>query len=231
MTRSALIVAHGQPSDPEPAEADLARLAGAVAAHLPGWQVGAATLAAPGALKAALAALGTPVIFPHFMADGWFIRSLLPRRLAEAGHGGLEILTPFGLLPETRDLTARIARDAAAREGWTEAETTLILAAHGSGRSPFPAEAARMIAASVAAATGFAAVRTGFIEEPPELSDVARGCGRKTLCLPLFAARWGHVVDDIPAALAEAGFAGRLLEPVGTHADAPAIIARAVGAR
>ncbi|TDK51565.1 cobalamin biosynthesis protein CbiX, partial [Antarcticimicrobium luteum] len=53
----ALIVAHGQPSDPAPAEAALATLAARVQAHMPGRALGAATLAAPGALAAALARL------------------------------------------------------------------------------------------------------------------------------------------------------------------------------
>ena len=39
MTR-ALIVAHGQPSDPGPAAAELEALAARIAGHLPGWQVG-----------------------------------------------------------------------------------------------------------------------------------------------------------------------------------------------
>ena len=228
MTRSALIVAHGQPSDPDPAEADMAALARAVAEHLPGWQIRAATLAAPGALKSALDSLDNPVIFPFFMADGWFIRTLLPKRLSEAGHSGLRVLTPFGLLAETKALVLDAARAALAESGWSEAETTLILAAHGSGRSPYPAEAARAIEQAIAAEAVFAAIRTGFIEEKPALADAARGAGESALCLPLFVARWGHVITDIPDALDAAGFSGRLLDPIGTHPNVPALIAGAI---
>jgi sirohydrochlorin ferrochelatase len=228
MTRSALIVAHGQPSDPDPAEADMTAMARAVSGHMPGWQVRAATLAAPGALKARLEGLDNPVIFPFFMADGWFIRTLLPKRLSEAGHEGLRVLTPFGLLPETCALAIRATRDAAHEHGWAEADTTLILAAHGSGRSPYPAEAARAIEHTIAAETAFAAIRTGFIEEEPGLADTARDAGAKALCLPLFVARWGHVIGDIPEALDKAGFTGSLLAPIGTHADVPALIAAVI---
>ena len=59
MERSAIIVSHGQPSDPDPAEAELARFAGRVAEALPGWHVGSATLAKPGALDTALSAAGS----------------------------------------------------------------------------------------------------------------------------------------------------------------------------
>ncbi|MCW3781260.1 sirohydrochlorin chelatase [Defluviimonas salinarum] len=230
MSRSALIVAHGQPSDPNPAEADLAAVAKAVARELPGWRIGSATLAAPDALKNALQELDKPVIFPFFMADGWFIRSLLPRRLAEAGAEGLQILPPFGLRRETTDLAIRIVRDTCAVAGWPETDTTLILAAHGSGRSRAPAEAARAIEAAIAGALTLAGIRTGFIEEPPGLAEAALGAGPRSLCLPLFVARWGHVVTDIPAELAEAGYTGRLLDPIGTHPDVPALIAGALRA-
>ena len=43
--KRALIVAHGQPSDPAPAEMELAAIAAAVAAHLPNWNITSATLA------------------------------------------------------------------------------------------------------------------------------------------------------------------------------------------
>ncbi len=101
---TALIVAHGQPSDPDGPEAEIAALAARVARFLPGWQVGSATLAGIGTLDAAVRRLGAPLVFPFFMADGWFIRVNLPRRLAAAGAEGLTVLTPFGILPETLDL-------------------------------------------------------------------------------------------------------------------------------
>ncbi|MDT8345494.1 MAG: cobalamin biosynthesis protein CbiX, partial [Thermohalobaculum sp.] len=73
-------------------------LAAHVAGHLPGWRVRGATLAAPGALAAALAGLGgAPVlVYPHFMSDGWFVSDELPRRLAGAGGAGAEVLAPLG---------------------------------------------------------------------------------------------------------------------------------------
>ncbi len=50
----------------------------------------------------------------------------------------------------------------------------------------------------------------------------------EALCLPFFAARGGHVVEDLPAALAEAAFRGTVLEPVGLDPRVPALIARAI---
>ncbi|MGB7321472.1 MAG: CbiX/SirB N-terminal domain-containing protein [Albidovulum sp.] len=229
MTRSALIIAHGQPSDPEPAEVDMATFTAKVAEYLPDWQIGSVTLAMPGGLKKALQTYDKPLIFPLFMADGWFIRTLLPKRLAEANGDGLTILTPFGLLPDTLDLAARFAQASTKDAGWAERDTTLILAAHGSGRSPYPSEAAKMTAAAIASQTKFADIRVGFIEEAPYLRDTLRDAGPRAVCLPLFVARWGHVITDIPDALDANRFTGLRLAPLGTHKDVPSMIARAIG--
>lgn len=224
MSPSALIVAHGQPSDPAAAAADLAQLAGRVAAHLPGWRVASATLAEDGALAAALAGLARPLVFPFFMADGWFTATALPDRLAGAGADGLTILPAFGVMAEVSELAVRILREAAEGHGWPTGETEVVLAAHGSGRSRAPATAAERIAGAVRAA-GFAGVRLGFIEEEPSITDAAAGTGRRALCLPLFVARWGHVETDVPAALARAAFAGACLPPIGAHPEVSGLIA------
>lgn len=227
MTRDLLIVAHGQPSDPSPPEAAMRALAARVADHLPGWQVRAATLAEPDALRAALPGLDEPLVFPLFMADGWFIRSLLPQRLAEAGAPRARLLTPFGLLPEAGILAVAVLGEALATRGWMAPETVLVLAAHGSGRSRYPADAARTLQSAIDTQLKFAESRIGFIEEAPELVEVAEGAGPRALCLPLFVARWGHVEDDIPAALHAAGFQGVTLPPLGSDPRVPAIIAAA----
>ena len=213
-----LIVAHGQPSDPGPAEQALARLAEAVGPVLPGWAVGSATLAAPGALAAAVARLGPGLsVFPMFMAGGWFTRVHLPGQLAAAGAQGWQMLEPFGCLEAVQGL----AVDLVAESGASEA----IIAAHGSFKSPVPAAIAGRVAGMVVA-QGRRAV-CGFIDQEPRLADL-QGFGADAVCLPFFAAEGGHVVQDIPAALNEAGFQGRLLPALGLDARVPGIIAEAV---
>lgn len=220
MTQHALIVAHGQPSDPRPAGAALEALAAKVEALLPGWSVGAATLAEEGALARAVAGRPGGVVFPMFMAGGWFTRVQIPQRLAEAGAVGRPdswtVLEPFGCDPAVHDLCVTLVREAGARD--------VILAAHGSFKSPAPSDIAVHVAGRIAAETG-AEVRAGFIDQEPQLSFLT---GRAGICLPFFAAEGGHVSDDIPAALAEAGFRGRILPPVGLDARVPGIIAAAI---
>jgi sirohydrochlorin ferrochelatase len=216
MTR-AVIVAHGQPSDPLPAARALEALAREVASHLPGWHIGAATLAEEGRLAAEAQGEGG-VVFPLFMAGGWFTRVQIPARLRAADATGWHVLEPFGCLPAVHDLTVRIAREAGASQ--------VLLAAHGSFKSPVPSAIAGHVAARIAAEAGVAAA-AAFIDQTPTLAETS-GYGEGAVCLPFFAMAGGHVADDIPAALAGSGFKGRLLPPVGLDPRMPALIAAAL---
>ena len=209
----AAIVAHGQPGDPGPLQAQIAALAGEVQALLPGWRVHGATLADP----ASLAPLrGVRLVYPLFMAEGWFTRSELPRRLREAGAEGFAVLRPLGLDPALVPVGQRLAQDAAG----DPAATALVVAGHGSGKSRGSAEATRAFAAAL---TGFRSVEVAFLEEPPFLGDV-RPQGR-ALCLPFFATAASHTTQDIPAA-----WPGPIAPAVGLAPEVPALIAAALRA-
>lgn len=226
MTRSALIVSHGQPSDPDPAEAELGRFAARVAGALPGWHVGSATLAKPGALDEALAAAGpAPRIYPLFMTEGWFTGAALRKRL---GPVSAEVLRPLGVSPALPALTAEWLVEEIALAGWRVPEVRIFVAGHGSGRSPNSARDTRAFAEALGARLPVAGISVGFVEEAPFLADAARELGDKSLCLPFFAAAGGHVVDDIPEALDRAGFAGRCLPPIGCAPGVPGLVARAL---
>jgi len=220
----ALIVAHGQPSDPAPAEADLAVLAAAVASHLPGWSVTSATLADPAALIRAVHGAAEGFVYPMFMADGWFTTTHLPERLAAAGAANWRILAPFGLDPDVQALTVKIAREATMNQSIS---AEVLLAAHGSFRSTAPSDVAYAMVRHLMAA-GTTHVEAGFIDQSPQIAEVARNFGPNAICLPFFAAKGGHVIDDLPQALAEAGFLGRLLPPVGLDPRVPGLIANAL---
>ena len=215
----ALIVAHGQPSDPLPAAAALDRLAAEVRALLPGWQVSGASLAEPGRLAAE--ATGEPgVVFPLFMAGGWFTRIHIPDRLRAAGATDWRMLRPLGEMPALQDLVVDIANESGARR--------FVLAAHGSSKSPEPAAIARRVAGRITDETGIPA-EARFIDHAPQLGT-ATGHGPDSACLPFFAMAGGHVETDIPAALAKAGFRGALLPPIGMDVRVPGLIAAELSA-
>lgn len=217
--RRLLMVAHGQPSEPQTGARVLAALAARVAAELPGWQVQSATLAGTGALERVTGAPG--LVFPVFMADGWFTRKALPERLEAAGLGGWQVMQPMGCAEVVQDLAVALARDSGTCE--------LLVAAHGSGRSRAPAAVTEALVARLRAETLLTRVEAAYIEEDPRLS-ATRGWSEAALCLPFFAMELTHVLEDLPAALGEAGFPGAILPALGLHPAMPRVIARLVRA-
>lgn len=219
--RSAVIVAHGSPSDPDPQERDLQALAAKVNAALPGWDIRGATLAAEGALDAAIAELGAPLIYPYFMAQGYFTgRVLAPKSKAL----GLTQLRPFGVDPALADCAQAELRAVLAAHNWRAEDTGLLVAAHGSAVSRTSANSTYAMAATLHARMGFLRTRAGFIEEPPYVQDMARGLGH-AICLPFFALNAGHMLEDMPEALAAAEFTGARLPAMIEWASTPKLIA------
>ena len=228
---AALIVAHGQPSDPAPAAAEIAFLAAKVQSLMPDWHVRSATLAEPTALADRVAEAGPHgLVFPLFMAGGWFTRDHLPKQLAAAGGAAWRLLDPFGLDAGVQSLTVTLAREAAIAAGQPPQDLHLLLAAHGSFRSPAPSEVAYAMAARIKTDLDFASVQAAFIDQSPQIADVAATLPPGSIVLPFFAARGGHVIDDLPQALDAAGFTGHLLPPVGLDARVPGLIRRALRA-
>lgn len=219
----AVIVSHGQPGDPAPQQAAIEALAALVADEDPGIGVKGATLAMPGAL--ALACDAHSLIYPMFMAEGWFTRTELPRRLAEAGSATARILRPFGTDPGLPDLIVAKASQAATAQGWHPLDTTLLLSAHGSQRSQASYTITQALADRIA--PRFHQVVTGFVEQAPFIADAARGLTR-AVSLPLFALQADHVLQDLPDALDQAGFTGPRLAPIGLAPEVPAMIAASI---
>lgn len=226
MTAVVAIVAHGQPGDPAPMQAELERFAASVAPHLPGAQVIGATLADTDSL---IPARHATLIYPLFMADGWFTRTEMPRRLRAAlpdDDAPLPpVLPPLGLDEDLPAIGRRLAFDAAEAAGMHPARVTLVVAGHGSRGSDQAAEACRAFAGRIDDLGGFHRVVTGFIEQAPFLADAARIKGA-ALCLPFFATAAAHVTRDIPEAMAEAAMTGPVTPPVGLAPEVPALIAR-----
>lgn len=219
----AVIVSHGQPGNPGPQQQAIEQLAAAVGAENPECEVLGATLAMPGALAAVVDP--DSLIYPLFMAEGWFTGRELPRRLAQAGAAGAQVMRPFGADPTLPALIVSTAHQAAALQGWQPKDTTLLLTAHGSQRSQASFTITNDIAARIA--PDFARVVTGFVEQEPFIADAARGLTH-AVSLPLFALRAEHVLDDLPAALDQARFTGPRLDPIGLAPQVPGLIAAAI---
>lgn len=222
----ALIVSHGQPSDPEPPEATLADLAARAQAHLPGWTVDSATMASPELLeqKAGNSPDGV-FVYPLFMADGWFVGTKLRRRLDAFP---VRFVDPLGLDPNLPSLAATLIKSHAREQSWLLEETDVVLPAHGSARSDLAADATRAFARALQPHIPKTSLHLGFVEQSPSIKEAAQGLSDQSISLPYFAAQGGHALEDVPDALDAAGFTGLRLPPLGLANDIPALIANAL---
>ncbi|QFT70923.1 hypothetical protein FIU93_29320 (plasmid) [Labrenzia sp. THAF35] len=222
----AILVSHGQPSHPQAGEAYLRALAQQVREFLPGWSIRSATLAAPGALERALGLAGPePLVFPVFMAEGWFTQTALTGRLKGTGARQLPAL---GIHPELPRLTAHFLEMTAERTHWNASGYELLLAAHGSATCRSTAQSTVRFAAGLAEWLPERPIRLGFLEEAPFLEQTATSCGMRTVLFPLFAGNGHHVTQDIPEALDKAGFEGLRLAPLIEAPFVPKLIACAL---
>lgn len=221
----AAVVAHGQPGDPAPLQRDIDDLAVEVMAELgAGWVVHGATLACGCSVRRAARAR---LVYPLFMAEGWFTQTELPRRLAMAGAEGFAVLRPLGLDPGLPAIGAASAREAASAAGLHPAATTLVIAGHGSQKSRGSERATRAFADALAG-QGWARIEAGFIEEAPFLSELQ--LDGPAVCLPFFATGASHTTDDIPEAWSAIGAPGPIAPPIGTAPAVPSLIAAALRA-
>ncbi len=221
--RIAVLASHGQPSAPAAPEADLADLAAQVAGLLPEWEIRSATLSTPGRLEQQ--AEDGAVIYPFFMARGWFSSQVLPRRLTGLTY---QSACPFGLDPDLPQLVANAIHAEIHRQSDQLAETSLLLAAHGSARGPKAAEAAQRFAAELAKVIPLRRIRCGYVEQSPWISTAADDIPNPSICLPFFAQNGDHVQQDIPDALTQARFAGQVMPVVGALPGVAQLIAAAL---
>ncbi|SHJ74794.1 Sirohydrochlorin ferrochelatase [Shimia gijangensis] len=225
----ALIVAHGQPSDPEPAERALAQLTARVQACLPEMRLGSATMANGNRLEEALTSLPTDgLVYPLFMANGWFVRTNLRNRL---GDGAYRVLPPLGLDPALPELAAGLVRASLKSKDFQPQQTQLLIAAHGSAHGQAAADSARAFASALSALLPMAKIESGFVEQAPFLPEISREIDAPCLCLPFFAMDGDHMKEDVRQGLGDADFAGHILPALGQADDIPELIANALRAK
>lgn len=149
------------------------------------------------------------LVYPLFLADGYFTRKLLPRQLEEAGAFGRGratcLLPPLGLDPALVDLMLDQAAAVAHSQGWPTFHTNLVLLAHGSSNNPASRLATEQMAETLAARAVFARVRIAFLEEPPSLSDAVARLTEPVVVVGLFAGEGLHGGGDAPQLIAEIG--------------------------
>lgn len=169
-------------------------------------------------------------IVPWLMCAGYTMDRLAERVARHPLADRIILAEPVGAPPGIAELAVEMARRTCVDRGWCPARTALLLIGHGSGRSDVSAETTRRHADRIAAAGGFAAVATAFLDEPPSPAEaVASLKPPHCVAVGLFAERSLHGEDDVPRLLGD-DRAVAYTGPIGTapaFADIIVALARA----
>ncbi len=145
------------------------------------------------------------VIYPLFMADGYFVNKAIPRQFAPHEDRDLTVLTPLGLHPGLPSLVAQLAVDTARAAGVDARLHELLLAAHGSKHEPASRLATDDVAGKLRQLDRFAGVSVSFLEEAPFVADQLAAISRPVIVVGLFAGQGMHGAGDVPEAVRESG--------------------------
>jgi sirohydrochlorin cobaltochelatase len=174
-------------------------------------------------------------LYPLFMSDGYYVNEAIPTRLGikdgvdSFGHR-VEIETPLGLHPKLPELLLSAAASAALGKGIAPSTATLLLAAHGSSKSPHAGEDARRIRDGIERESAFAKVDIAFLEEKPFFVDVLAESHRPTFVLGLFAGCGLHGDEDLHRMVSACGDPSvYVIEQLGGYAGIIELIAADLG--
>jgi sirohydrochlorin ferrochelatase len=185
-------------------------------------------------LEAALSAADLPhvrhiAVFPMFMADGYFVRKILPQRISEAKlRRPVTLLRPLGLDPELVGLIAERAEAAAQGAGFQIRTSRLLLVGHGSELGPDSANATMAAVEALRARGTFNEVEAAFLEEAPFLSEALAVRRLPTIVAGFMSGDGLHAGEDIPAAIAESGANAIYSGPIGNSPEIPNLILKAI---
>jgi len=231
-----LIAAHGERRAGASNESVL-RIARAVAAKKIVSAVAVGFIRGEPSIGEALQRLSGPkvIVYPLFVANGYFTRDRLVQLLDETNGKGrsISLLPPLGLdrgLPKlVADHAARVARE----RGFSPGASTVVLLAHGSRQNPASREATEQMAAEVTKLGMCRAARVAFLEERPFLEEAVRTCPGPVIVVGMFSGEGLHGARDAPCLVARLGrpeviYSGVIGNAPGVDEAVSSSVARAV---
>jgi sirohydrochlorin ferrochelatase len=218
-----VLAAHGDRAGPAPnttllSHRDALRASGAFR-HVAAGVLKGEPMLETALAEAAQSGAAQTFIYPLFMADGYFTKTVLPQRIASAGYGShCTLLTPLGLDPRLPDLMLDQAAATAKSAQVSPASARRLVVGHGSKFGPASAEATRRVAEDLRRAGSFSHVETAFLEEPPFLLEKLCDNAVPTIVTGFFSGEGLHAGEDVPAAILESGANAHYAGPVGSSA-------------
>jgi len=209
------------------------RIARALAARSLTSDVAVGFIRGEPSIKDALGGMTAPniVVYPLFVANGYFTRDRLAQLLEEANGEGrkVDVMPPLGLDPGLPDLVAAFATDAADRRGFAPRACDVVLLAHGSKKNPASRKSTEQMARALEIDNRFRSVQAAFLEEPPSLHTAVAGIQGPIIVVGMFSGEGLHGAKDAPRLVSElrrddVAFAG----VIGSAAGVEDLIARSV---
>lgn len=165
-------------------------------------------------------------VVPNFISEGYFTMTVVPRELELNGrittrpNGQIwKYCEPVGNHALMTQLLLKRARDVA--PGAAEAETSLLIVAHGTDLNENSAVAAKREAEKIRALGKYAAVSNVYMEEPPLVSDWRKlTTTPNVVVVPFFISDGLHSYEDIPRLM---GIAARDPERSAAALNDPAV--------
>ena len=184
-------------------------------------------------IKDALGTLTAPniIVYPLFVANGYFTRDRLAQLLDEANGEGrkVDVMAPLGLDPGLPDLAVTFAARAACEHGLEPRACNVILLAHGSKKNPASRQSTERMTHALEANGSFRSARSAFLEESPSLQTAVTGIQGPIVVVGMFSGEGLHGAKDAPQLVSalrrdDAVFAG----VIGSAAGVEDLIARSV---
>lgn len=194
-------------------------------------------------------------VVPLFISEGYFTEEVLPRELGLEGAAPsttrkagktIHYTPPVGTHPWMAGMILRRAEESAGLSDAQAREAGLVIIGHGTERNNNSAEVIYRVTREADEAGVFGRVRTGFLDQAPEVDAVVEEMEERLLVLvPFFVAEGWHTQETIPDDLGINRPAvspvterdGRIIfyaAPVGTFPEVADIVlqrAREAGAR
>lgn len=147
-------------------------------------------------------------VVPLFISSGYFTEEVIPRELGLSGPAPsvtrklgktIHYCEPVGTHPAMAAMLLRRAEESAGLSPEAAREAGLIIIGHGTERNSNSAEVIYRVAGEAEAAGVFGRVRTGFLDQEPEIGDVlAEMEARYVVLVPFFVAEGWHTQETIP---------------------------------
>lgn len=229
-----LLLAHGERID-DPANAGVRSLLGELRSRRILPEIHAGLLAGHPAIGEGVAAFRTSdiLVYPLFMADGYFLRKASGELEAAARKRQAEItlLPPLGTNPALADVIAARAQAAARAQGFSLPATRLVLVAHGSQREPASQQATDALLRRLREQAVFAAVQAAYLEQPPSFAAVLGAAAGPAVVVGLFMGSGLHGGIDVDRLIESAGSGVVNAGNVGTWAEIADLVADDIAAR